>query len=401
MQRHRYAKSRIIALVITVLLVSCSESGPGPVDTPQFGTLVGTVRGPDAQGVAGATVTLGTVSTTTSVNGGFELRNVAVGAGTITVNANGFDSYTQSVTVQAGTNTHDVALVRATFYAHGVVTAFLSPTIATYRGVIYLLAGSTQDSRPFIRGEPLCWASQGPLGICPMIADFRVGLLAMAEKHGLAVFGMKTPPANELAAYDTMIAAMVDISQRSGHPELAAAPVLLVGSSLGGCIAHGFARVYFARAIGFVTAKGSCHIGGPSPASGVPGYLFVSDEDPVSPDAITTITQLFLANRAEGAVWALAIDVGSGHEFPEENSETLTWLDAILTRRLPAGHVPGMALAAVGETTGWLANRTSTEIAPHACFTGDALIASWLPNEQTARGWQAIVGSSGMVSPCP
>ncbi|HEX6065346.1 MAG TPA: carboxypeptidase-like regulatory domain-containing protein [Longimicrobiales bacterium] len=390
-------------LAFSLFITACGGSGGGgggPIETPQFGTLTGTVRESAGQSVVpNATVAVGTASTTTAATGRFTLQNVPLGAGNISVTAVGFDAYSQAVTVQSGTNNHDVALTRKSIYASGAVTGLLSPTIPTFRGILFLLAGSTQDSRPFIRGEPGCWSSQNvQLGtaVCDP-GDFRQRLLALAQQHGLALFGARTAQANGIAAYDELISGIASVAAQSGRSELANAPILLVGSSLGGCIAHGFTRVHTARSIGFITAKGACHTGGASPAQAVPGYLFIGEDDPVSPDAINQITQLFNDNRTLGAPWALAIEQGSGHEFPRRNDAIFRWLEAVLTRRLPSSHVAGTPLPAVNAATGWLANRATGVIGAETCFASDKSVASWLPTEATARDWQTFVGSTAAV----
>jgi hypothetical protein len=389
---------RVRVFIALCLINACGGGGGGgggPVDTPQFGTLTGTVREAGGQSVvANATVAIGAATTTTATTGRFTLSNVPLGAGNISVTAVGFDAYSQAVTVTSGTNNHDVSLARKTIYASGTVTGLLPSTISSFRGVLFLIAGSDQDSRGFVRGEPLCWGFQGPGAICPQDPDFRQRLLAMAGQHGLALFGIRTPANNGVAGYDELIAGITAIGQQSGHPELANAPILLVGSSLGGCIAHGFARVHTARTIGFMSAKGSCHTGGPSPAQTIPAYLFIGEEDPISPDAIQTITQLFLDNRLNGAPWALAIEQGSGHEFPRKNDQVFRWLEAILARRLPSSLAPGAPLPVVNAGTGWLANRTTGSIGAETCYPGDKSVASWLPSEATARDWQTLVGSA-------
>jgi hypothetical protein len=59
-----------------------------------------------------------------------------------------------------------------------------------------------------------------------------------------------------------------------------------------------------------------------------------------------------------------------------------------------------VALRQVGETSGWLGDRTSLSIAAYPCFPGNKLAASWLPSEQTARDWQSMMGSVTTVLGC-
>jgi hypothetical protein len=70
-------------------------------------------------------------------------------------------------------------------------------------------------------------------------------------------------------------------------------------------------------------------------------------------------------------------------------------MDEVISRRLPATPPPGtpVQLRPITAASGWLGNRTSRAIAEHACYADDKLTASWLPSEQTARNWQAMVSS--------
>lgn len=56
---------------------------------------------------------------------------------------------------------------------------------------------------------------------------------------------------------------------------------------------------------------------------------------------------------------------------------------------------------AARESSGWLGDRDSFSVAGYPCFTGDKSRASWLPSEQTAREWQAMMGTATTVSACP
>ena len=389
-------------IMLSALMAGCGgDAGPsGPAPT---GTLSGTVRDAVSQSaIANASVKVGTATTQTTASGQFQLQNVAVGSVSVSVDAPGFDGYAATIAIQAGTNSHDVSLSRATVYAAGDIVAYLPPAVSTYRGVLFILGGAAGDSRAFVRGQAGCWDfAAGPCDVANN-ADFRQRLLILAERYGLALFGARTSSLQDgPAGYDAMLGALVSVAQQSGRSELASAPLLLIGSSRGGCIAHGFTRVHPERVIGFMSAKGSCHVGGPSPASRVPGYLFIGSEDRISPNAIVTITELFLANRVENALWAIALEPGTDHGWLAANALTLPWMDAVLARRLAeTGPAGGSGLRSIDESSGWLGDRSTTAIAVHGCYAANKLLASWLPSEQTARDWQTLVGGNGAVISC-
>jgi hypothetical protein len=67
----------------------------------------------------------------------------------------------------------------------------------------------------------------------------------------------------------------------------------------------------------------------------------------------------------------------------------MSWLATTLGLRLPAS--PGGALRSEAESSGWLGDQTTYEIAPFASFGGDPAVASGLPTAATAAEWQGLV----------
>ena len=114
--------TRALALVTSILAVACggSDSG-GPIATA---TVSGVVRAATGPVIEDASVTIGSATATTGADGRFELENLPVGSATITTSAPGFDPRSESVSLIAGTNTHDVVLTPTpTATVSGVVTA--------------------------------------------------------------------------------------------------------------------------------------------------------------------------------------------------------------------------------------------------------------------------------------
>ncbi len=385
-------------LLVLLFQIGCAAGGSGRMSEPPVeATLSGTVVDASSQApVSAARVAIGTRSTTTGADGRFVLANVPVGTVMLEVDAAGFDSYTGTITVPASGATRTISLARRTIYVVGNFLLLLPVDLTEIRGVLMLLPGSLGDARNFIRGEPVCWNFlPGP---CPTDAEFRDRLLELARKHQLALIGTNAMP-NTAATFQSIVDFLNSMATVTGHAQLANAPLLLIGGSLGGCVAHGFARAFPARVIGFMSAKGDCHTGGPSPAAEVPGYLFIGEDDPVSPTALAAIKALFAENRAAGAPWAVAVELGSGHEFPRNNDITVGWLDAILSLRLPANG-PSLPLRDIDPAGGWLGDNTTLTVTRYECYTGDVFGASWLPNQATAQGWLQLVGGSNEQS-CP
>jgi hypothetical protein len=61
---------------------------------------------------------------------------------------------------------------------------------------------------------------------------------------------------------------------------------------------------------------------------------------------------------------------------------------AVLRQRLLAD---GRTLQTVNASSGWLADDRTGEIGSFSAFSGTKEEASWLPDEQSAKGWQVVV----------
>src|SRR5687767_6338928 len=144
-----------VAVVTSVLVAACGDSDPGgPAETA---IVSGVVTASTGAVIQGASVSIGSRATTTGADGRFEIRNVQVGSVTISTSAPLFDSRSESISLVAGVNTHDVVLTpqpRAT--ASGVVTstsgAVIQGASVTIRGVT---ATTGADGRFVIENLPV------------------------------------------------------------------------------------------------------------------------------------------------------------------------------------------------------------------------------------------------------
>lgn len=384
---------RLASVVVTaVTWIGCGGEGPTTPDPGSGPAATATLSGIVREGgrvtqtaIANATVRAGSISTTTGSDGRFALQNLPVGTVAIEVEAEGFDLYTRQIALREGANAHDVLLVRSlTIHEQGEIVLALPPETSVFEAVIFWLPGSGGDTRPFVRGED----------DRPEAMDLRRRFLVLAEIHGLAFMGSNHMP-NQPETHEQMLETLADLADASGHPELSDAPLLLIGHSAGGCLADLFTRSHADRVLGFISMKGGCHLlQDAGAAKAVPAYFFIGELDTES--RRQNITAHFERNRADGALWALAIEPLAGHQVVEDGALLANWFDVVLQRRLPPAGGAG-TLPPIDETTGWLGDRDSFAIAAHDCYTGDKGTASWLPSEATARDWQALV-SKGAVT---
>ncbi len=385
------------ALATWVLLAACGGSDPGG---PTVSTGVSGVVSSDAGPVIeGASVKIGNVATTTGANGRFELHDLPVGSATIVTTAPRFDPRSETVNLQAGTNTHDVLLSHQTLFTHQTVLAYLPPGKVEYRAAIVFLpglrdpaTGNPLDSRRLVSGAPGTGCSIWCLS--PELEEVKRRSLELLG--GSVVLVGTTTLLDHPADYEKLLQALSQIGAQSLRPELASIPILLVGHSQGGCTAYGFSRAHAARVIGFVTMKGGCHNpGAAADAATVPGFFLIGRLD--EPHRTANITPVFEAGRAAGAPWSLSTDA-FGHGPIVDFDLMFHWIDAVLTSRLPA--TAGAPLRQMTETSGWLGNRSTGAISPFACYDATRSSASWLPSREAALGWQRMAGGTVVVSAC-
>jgi hypothetical protein len=66
----------------------------------------------------------------------------------------------------------------------------------------------------------------------------------------------------------------------------------------------------------------------------------------------------------------------------------IPWMAAVIRLRVSPD---GNALRTITDGTALLGNNKTGEFAPYGAFSGSKAEASWLPDEQTARGWRAVL----------
>ena len=139
-----------LALAASSAVAACGGSSPG--DPAATATVSGVVEAATGGVIAGASVSIGSATVTTGADGRFELRNLPVGSATILTSAPGFAPRSESVSLSAGANTHDVELTPSGEWE--LRAELIEPNselaLAEANGKLYLLGGypaSRQTSR--------------------------------------------------------------------------------------------------------------------------------------------------------------------------------------------------------------------------------------------------------------
>ena len=192
-------------------------------------------------------------------------------------------------------------------------------------------------------------------------------------------------------ASEGLVILLQRFAQESGHRELSNVPVLFWGHSAAGFMAQVFADRNPDRVLAFV----DYHAGLAGDAKGaltkIPGLLLAGGKDTASPASVVETT--WKSGRAMRAPWTFAVEPDAAHGDLTEKGYALMvpWIEAVIRQRLPKD---GTTLRAATDSSGWLGRQQNGEIAPYGTFAGSKTEASWLPDEASARGWQAVVGAA-------
>ena len=210
---------------------------------------------------------------------------------------------------------------------------------------------------------------------------------------------------------------LVDLGEKSGHPELSKVPWALWGHSGGGHWAGGMVLLYPERVIAAWLRSGVPLLNAtpersnieahtlPAAALKVPVMCNLGTKEGVT-DKESRFAGVWPANeaffgevRSRGGLIGVAVDPLTSHECGNQRYFAIRWLDACLSIRLPK--VSGEPLQDLPTEKAWLAPVTGTEAVPAATFVGNPLNAVWLPNEAIARAWIQYVKDTALTDTTP
>ena len=185
-----------------------------------------------------------------------------------------------------------------------------------------------------------------------------------------------------------LLDALATFADKSHHPELAGAPLLLWGMSAGGQFNYEFVAWKPERVIAFVVNKGGIYYSAllSKAARAVPGILFIGGKDLWS--RIDTISGLFAVNRRGGALWALAEEPAAGHIVGKSRDVALLLYEDVLALRLDSGST---VLKPIADKTGFVGDLRAKTFAPIATAPATTGPTVWFPTERVARAWLAMV----------
>lgn len=183
--------------------------------------------------------------------------------------------------------------------------------------------------------------------------------------------------------------ALGEFAKQSQHPELAHAKLCPLGMSAGAGMSVKIAELMPDRVI--AVGPVCLEVGPRSEASmKIPTLTIFGERDGRQYEKLMAqLPEL----RAQGARFGIAVQWGRKHEFARANNLLMLLFDAAIRQRLGQ---PGEPLKDFPESAGWLGDvsewRTGiATITPFDEYKGDKAKACWLPDEETARAWQAFV----------
>ena len=243
------------------------------------------------------------------------------------------------------------------------------------RAIVVLVPGSNGDGRPQVDDEFWrAFATRLNLGL--------VGCRFTDKQHEQMFIEHYVNVSKGTG--QALLDALASFARRSGHAEVADAPLLLWGMSAGGEFNYEFAAWKPERVVAFVVNKGNVYYTAlaSDAARRVPGLLFTGETD--LEYRIQAVNGLFGINRRAGALWALTQEPGVGHAVARSRD-----LAAMLFEDMIAARLPGLKL--LDEKQGFFGDLKTAAIQPVGDSKPPSTPTVWLPNERLARAWQAVV----------
>lgn len=224
----------------------------------------------------------------------------------------------------------------------------------------------------------------------------------LAENLGAALLGVRfsgisrteggfAGESDDKARPELLVSLLQQLARESLHPELVDAPMLFWGHSGAAVAATTFAGQFPARTIAFIRYhSGSAPAAELGAVSKIPGLLLSGGKE-FNPSNAPSTEAFWKRGRAQGAPWTFAIEPNATHgdfeDLKKANALIIPWITAVFQQRLPPD---GTSLRAIPDTSGWIGDNKTGEVAPYRLFTGAKAQASWLPDEASARAWQNI-----------
>jgi len=184
-----------------------------------------------------------------------------------------------------------------------------------------------------------------------------------------------------------LLDAINHFASRSGHNEIASAPLLLWGMSAGGQFDYEMAVWRPERIAAFIVNKGGIYYTALTPREtrAIPAILFIGGKD--LEQRVHTITGLFALNRRGGALWALAEEPGVGHVVGKSRDVSMLFFEDVLAARLSQDGT----LKSLNEANGLVGDFKTHEFGPPPGKGLPNYPSVWLITDRLAKAWKDMM----------
>jgi len=215
--------------------------------------------------------------------------------------------------------------------------------------------------------------------------------------HGFAFLGADWTGSHD-ERFKVYQAAIERFAKDAKRPELKNVPYAATGFSAGGGFASKLVSELPDRVIAAAIVGSRLNLPLVADAHrGVP--ILVLNGEHEDNGMAKAVAPLLERNRPKGALWGWMAIPGLGHERDSQEVVAMALLDAAVRLRYPTDadvRNGPVKLKSLDPASGWLADNTTwtsglTRIAPARDFKGDLGQTSWLPNEDLAFAYRALV----------
>jgi dienelactone hydrolase len=187
---------------------------------------------------------------------------------------------------------------------------------------------------------------------------------------------------------DALVALLDRFAQLPGYAAVKRAPLLLWGFSASGSFGTTFAASRPARTIGFVRYHSHARSlpVNMTVVGKLPALIIAGGGDKTA--GVDDARELSQKGRHAGAPWTFAIHPHQQHGrgLSESKAFMLAWVEAVMRQRLERGAALG------GPAPGWIGDANTGRVFSAGDYPGSPQQATWLPDERTAKLWQALIG---------
>ena len=274
--------------------------------------------------------------------------------------------------------------------AAGLVSAkfrWWSASAQPVRGVLVMLAGRGGDSRGMVgQREWQALATQVHFGLVgAQLVNPPDNLYQFQGDDGGVISDLLNKAVNAL---------LTQTGQRLKDP-----PLAFWGHSAGGNLTQQYMSRHATRVAGAVLLRATAGPGSLAPGKDdVPTLICVGGKD--KPEWVKDALANYEKGHKARADWTLALNPNEGHEPGRTQGVAIAYLLAAINARLPPAPTASVfasdstappVLLRLNKQAGWLGNPINYEVAEYDKFTGKKPDAVWLPDEASARAWQAYL----------